>query len=129
MPNSFSSLIELGEGDKWALSIMDDSPPPLQVDDTTSVLKGMPFDGNPTGAKLLLILMISWCSWNVRGLNSPIKCTTVLDFLVVSTVDFCCILETRVHEENFCSISKRFGDSWDIITNYSSSGIGCVWVM
>ena len=32
MPNSFGSLMKLGEGDKWTLSIVDDSPPPLQVD-------------------------------------------------------------------------------------------------
>ena len=29
MPNSFGSLMKLGEGDKWTLSIVDDSPPPL----------------------------------------------------------------------------------------------------
>ena len=52
--------------------------------------------------------MVSWCTWNVRGLNSPIKCRAVKDFLPVSTVGFCCILETRVREENFVSISRRF---------------------
>lgn len=41
MPNSFGSLMKLGEGDKWTLSIVDDSPPPLQVDDTAIVLRRM----------------------------------------------------------------------------------------
>lgn len=41
MPNSFGSLMKLGEGDKWTLSIVDDSPPPLQVDDTAMVLRRM----------------------------------------------------------------------------------------
>lgn len=50
MPNSFGSLMELREGDKWALSIVDGFPPPLQVDDKALVLKAIPFDGNPMGA-------------------------------------------------------------------------------
>ena len=41
MPNSFGSLKKLGEGDKWTLSIVDDSPPTLQVDDTAMVLRRM----------------------------------------------------------------------------------------
>ena len=41
MPNSFGCLMKLGEGDKWTLSIVDDSPPPLQVDDTAIVLRRM----------------------------------------------------------------------------------------
>lgn len=73
--------------------------------------------------------MVSWCTWNVRGLNSPIKCRAVKDFLAVSTVGFCCILETRVREENFVSISRRFGDSWGFISNYSNSGVGRMWIM
>ena len=41
MPNSFGSLMKLGEGDKWTLSIVDNSPPTLQVDDTVMVLRRM----------------------------------------------------------------------------------------
>ena len=74
-------------------------------------------------------IMISWCSWNVRGLNSPVKCRAVENFLAVSTVGFCCILETRDREENFVLISSRFGDSWGFTSNYSNSGVGRMWVM
>ena len=42
---------------------------------------------------------------------------------------FYCLLETRVREESFGSISSRFRDSWGFTSNYSSSGIGRVWVM
>lgn len=31
MPNSFGSLTDLGKGDDWALAMVDDMPPPLQV--------------------------------------------------------------------------------------------------
>ena len=73
--------------------------------------------------------MVSWCTWNVRGLNSSVKCRAVKDFLAVSMVGFCCILETRVHEENFVSISNRFGDSWGFTSNYNNNGVGRMWIM
>ena len=68
--------------------------------------------------------MINWCSWNVWDLNSPIKCRAVKDFLAVSKMGFCCILETRAREENFDFISGRFGDSWGFTSNYNNSGVG-----
>ena len=58
--------------------------------------------------------MIIWCFWNVWGLNNPVKCRAVKDFLAESTVGFCCILNTRVRKENFDSISGRIGDSWGV---------------
>lgn len=78
--------------------------------------------------KLLYDLMIRWCSWNVWGLNNLVKCRAVMAFLAVYTVGFCCILETRVREENFYSIFGRFGDSWRFTSNYNNSGIGRMWV-
>ena len=42
MLNCFGSIMELGEGDKRALSTVDDSPPSLQVDDTVRILRGTP---------------------------------------------------------------------------------------
>ena len=51
MSNSFGNLMELGKGDKWALSIVEGSALPLQVDDTTMVLRGMCSDGNLAGTK------------------------------------------------------------------------------
>ena len=65
----------------------------------------------------------------MRGLNSVVKCRAVLDFLGVSSVGFCCLLKTRVREENFGFISNRFGNSWDFTSNYSSNEIGRMWVM
>ena len=74
----------------------------------------------------LIILKISWCTWNVRGLNHQIKCKAVFDFLGSSSVGFCCLLETRVRESNFETISRRFGNSWDYSCSYSNSGVG--WI-
>ncbi|KAA0062319.1 hypothetical protein E6C27_scaffold154G00700 [Cucumis melo var. makuwa] len=98
MPNSFGSLLEVGDADKWALSIIEGSPPPLQVDEGTDILSGM-------------------------------KSKAVVDFLGSSSVGFCCLLETRVREGNFDSVSRKFGNSWDYSCSYSNSGVGRIWVM
>ncbi|KAA0067930.1 uncharacterized protein E6C27_scaffold138G001000 [Cucumis melo var. makuwa] len=37
MPNSFGSLTDLGKDDDWALAMVDDMPPPLQVVGVSSV--------------------------------------------------------------------------------------------
>ncbi|TYK23422.1 uncharacterized protein E5676_scaffold605G00030 [Cucumis melo var. makuwa] len=42
---------------------------------------------------------------------------------------FCCLLETRVHERNFESVSRRFGNSLDYSCSYSNSAVGRIWVM
>ena len=76
-----------------------------------------------------IILMISWCTWNVRGLNHQMKSKAVLDFLGSSSVGFCCLLETRVRKRNFDYVSKRFDNSWDYSCSYSNSGVGRIWVM
>ena len=96
MTNCFDSLMEVDKGDKWALSIVDGSPPPLRVDDSAMVLLSTTRDGIPLGDAAPIRPYGSWCSWNVRGLNSLVKCRVVKDFLAVSTVGFCCILETIV---------------------------------
>lgn len=49
--NSFGSLRDVGEGDKWALSIVDGSLPPLRVNDSDLVLMSKSLDGIPLGAK------------------------------------------------------------------------------
>ncbi|KAA0062888.1 non-LTR retroelement reverse transcriptase-like protein [Cucumis melo var. makuwa] len=41
MPNSFGSLLEVGDVDKWALTVIEGSPPPLQVDEGTGVLSDL----------------------------------------------------------------------------------------
>lgn len=69
MPNSFSSLLELEEGEKLALSFVDGSPPPLQVNDSVIILSGLNSEGGLWECIFFMIPMISWCTSNVRGLN------------------------------------------------------------
>ncbi|KAA0047412.1 putative non-LTR retroelement reverse transcriptase [Cucumis melo var. makuwa] len=41
MPNSFGSLFKVGDVDKWALTIVEGSPPPSQVDEGVVALSGI----------------------------------------------------------------------------------------
>lgn len=77
----------------------------------------------------LIILMISSCTWNVRGLNDQVKCKAMFGFLGLSSIGFCCFLETKVREGNFGSASSRFSDSWGYSCSYSNSGVDSIWVM
>ncbi|XP_031740405.1 uncharacterized protein LOC116403411 [Cucumis sativus] len=47
--NSFKNLMEVDKGDKWLLSIVDGSPPPLRVDDSSMVLLSTTGDVIPMG--------------------------------------------------------------------------------
>ncbi|TYK22007.1 uncharacterized protein E5676_scaffold482G00450 [Cucumis melo var. makuwa] len=53
----------------------------------------------------------------------------VFDFLGLSSVGFYCLLETRVRESNFGSVSSKFGDSWDYSCSYNNSGVDRIWVI
>lgn len=62
--------------------------------------------------------MIKWCSWNVRGLNDPVKRRAMGDFLRLASVEVCCLLETRVRNANFSSLLARFGAKWRCVSNF-----------
>lgn len=44
----------------------------------------------------------------MQGLNDPVKCRIVIDFLGLFSVGLYCLLETKVHERKFGSVSSRF---------------------
>ncbi|KAA0025860.1 DUF4283 domain-containing protein [Cucumis melo var. makuwa] len=43
----------------------------------------------------------------LEGLNNPVKCKAMFNFLGSSSIGFCCLLKTRVRESNFRSVSSR----------------------
>lgn len=57
------------------------------------------------------------------------KCKAVFDFLGLSFMGFCCLLETSGLEANFGQVSRRFGDSWGYSCSYSNSGVSRILVM
>ncbi|XP_031282090.1 uncharacterized protein LOC116140622 [Pistacia vera] len=72
--------------------------------------------------------MIKLASWNVRGLNSPLKQKEVRHLISSNKIAICGILETRVREPNFeVTKSLTFG-GWDVIHNYVCCPNGRIWV-
>ena len=65
------------------------------------ILSGIPSDDNPAEVKTPSTSHDCGCSWNVWGLNSLVKCRAMLDFLSMSFVDFCYLLETRSSGRKF----------------------------
>ena len=44
--------------------------------------------------------MVKFASWNIRGLNDPLKQREVRSFVKFHALDFICLLETRVRAPN-----------------------------
>ncbi|XP_010694718.1 uncharacterized protein LOC104907481 [Beta vulgaris subsp. vulgaris] len=72
--------------------------------------------------------MMYACSWNVRGLNDPLKIKEVKSFLVVNKLNIFALTETRVKLANKDRIRKKFGGSWQWGDNYSHSSKGRIWL-
>ncbi|XP_010687394.1 uncharacterized protein LOC104901504 [Beta vulgaris subsp. vulgaris] len=68
------------------------------------------------------------CSWNVRGLNDPLKIKEVKSFLVGNKLNIVALNETRVKLANKDRIRKKFGGSWQWGDNYSHSSKGRIWL-
>ncbi|XP_074265650.1 uncharacterized protein LOC141588093 [Silene latifolia] len=69
-----------------------------------------------------------FASWNIRGLNDPLKQKEIFDFLLLNKVDCSAILETRVKGSNAGSIAKKF-TSYSLVDNYNAHYNVRIWVM
>lgn len=67
-------------------------------------------------------------SWNVRGLNSPIKIKEIKQFFDINNVSVIGLLETKIKSSNAQKIQKKFGTQWNWCTNYSHHEKGRMWV-
>ncbi|XP_074293274.1 uncharacterized protein LOC141620251 [Silene latifolia] len=68
-------------------------------------------------------------SWNIRGLNDPLKQREVFDFLMLHKVDCCGILETHVKALQASSISKRSLSRFSLVINYHAHYNGRIWIL
>ncbi|XP_074299622.1 uncharacterized protein LOC141630762 [Silene latifolia] len=68
-------------------------------------------------------------SWNVRGLNCPLKQTDVRDFLIQNHLDVVALLETRVKIGNASRILSTSFKHWDSICNYDHHYNGRIWLL
>lgn len=69
-------------------------------------------------------MKVHLCTWNVRGLNDPIKLSEVKNFINKNNIQIIALISTRVRVNNSAKIQKRFGSAWKWLSNYSYSPKG-----
>ena len=67
-------------------------------------------------------------TWNVRGMNDPIKLVDIKKHLKKYNIDVIGLIETKVKDENTLKIQKKFGNLWSWITTNGYSTKGRIWV-
>lgn len=61
--------------------------------------------------------MIKIASWNVRGLNSPLRQREVKDFIKNMNIGLIGLLEVKIRENNFKNIARRVFRNWNVLHN------------
>ena len=72
--------------------------------------------------------MVKFASWNIRGLNDPLKQKEVHSFLESHALDFVCILETRVRPSKKDRIFNSILPGWRLFHNYDHALLGRIWI-
>lgn len=66
--------------------------------------------------------------WNIRGILDPLRRAELRRFIAINKLSLVGVLETKVPEESFESISSTLVRGWKWIANYNSSPRGRIWV-
>lgn len=66
--------------------------------------------------------------WNIRGLGDPLRQAEVRNLIYSNELCSIGLVETKVPEARFCSISVGLLSGWKWIANYDSSLKGRIWV-
>lgn len=62
--------------------------------------------------------MIYICTWNVRGLNDPLKIKEVKSFIDSNKFTMFALADTRVKVTNKDKVQRKFGRLWTWSDNY-----------
>lgn len=71
-------------------------------------------------------------SWNIRGLNGPLKQSEVKSMIAKYKVAVMGVLETRVRKESMCTVWEKIKLNqcqWSLEHNYLMSDQGRIWVL
>ena len=68
-------------------------------------------------------------SWNVRGLNDPLKQKAIVNRIKRLKCRLVCLVETRVKENKSQSIVDRLFNGWGMLHNYSAAYNGRIWIL
>ena len=72
--------------------------------------------------------MVKFSTWNIRGLNDPLKKKEVRLFVVSHALDFVRILETRVRASKKDRIFNSLLPGWRLFHNYDHALLGRIWI-
>ena len=67
-------------------------------------------------------------SWNIRGLNQPLKQTEISKFIFANDLDVLGILETKVRMQNQDKIKRVLPNHWTLISNTQSNSVDRIWI-
>lgn len=67
--------------------------------------------------------------WNVRGFNKVSKHSVISHWLNKSSMQFGCLLETRVKENKAPRIVNKVFQHWSFMSNYEFHRLGRIWVV
>ena len=72
--------------------------------------------------------MVKIASWNIRGLNDPLKQREVRSFVKSKAIDLICLVETRVRAPNRDRIFSSLFPGWRLFHNYEHALLGRIWI-
>ncbi|XP_050238208.1 uncharacterized protein LOC126687695 [Mercurialis annua] len=73
---------------------------------------------------------MKYATWNIRGLNEPLKQAEVKRLLAKNNIDLAGIIETRVRFANRDKVWRKMNlQGWDKIHNYTHSDLGKIWII
>ena len=67
-------------------------------------------------------------SWNIRGLNCPLKQKEISKFILKNHIDVLGIIETKVRMPNQDKIQNCFMPCWKFITNSDPHAVDRIWI-
>ena len=71
--------------------------------------------------------MINFASWNVRGLNTPLKQDEVRRLVTSKNLSLVGLIETKVSYGRRHKLARELLPGWEFIFNYSNQGNGRIW--
>ncbi|GMJ03657.1 hypothetical protein HRI_004034900 [Hibiscus trionum] len=69
------------------------------------------------------------CTWNVRGMNIPLKQDEIVRRMYSLKVDFVCLLETRIKKISAQVIISGKFRGWNWLANYDYAYNGRIWLL
>ncbi|XP_074316100.1 uncharacterized protein LOC141652492 [Silene latifolia] len=68
-------------------------------------------------------------TWNIRGLNDPLKQCEVLDLMLANKVDVAAILETHVRNNAVQMVWQNKLSRFNLVTNNACHSNGRIWIL